>query len=140
MDMTMTTAAMVVADLQACGFETRPLSGREFPVPMDVADSVEYRWRLLSTHACARILRAAFPYEPEKMIAHWASAEDLRWFSGSLGERIRSVVSDAVCPKRVDILQEAVLGRKLQHTARRSAEKQEEIDALELANMGRMYA
>lgn len=136
-----TTAASVVAELQARGFETRPLSGREFPVPFDVAESVEYRWRLLSIDACTRILRAAFPHEPAKMIAHWASVEDLRRFSGSLGARIRSVVSDAVCPKRVDILQEAVLGRKLQHAvARRSAERQEEIDALELANMGRMYA
>lgn len=163
MNETMTTAAMVVAELNVRGLKTRPLSGREFPVPLDVAASVEYRWRLLSLEACTRILRAAFPREDAKLIAHWASAEDIRRFSGELGERIRAAVAAAICPQ-TDPLQDAVLGRRLQHAAagatcasvrelrpldvvrapkraaRRSAEKQEMIDSLELANMGRMFA
>lgn len=158
----MTTAAMVVAELNVRGIETRPLTGREFAVPLDVAASVQYRWRLLSLDACKRILRAAFPREDEKLIAHWANAEDVRGFSGELGARIRAAVAEAICPAS-DPLQEAVLGRRLQHAAagatqahvrplrpldvvralkraaRRSAERQEAIDALELANMGRMY-
>lgn len=159
----MTTAAMVVAELNVRGIETRPLSGREFAVPLDVAASVQYRWRLLSLDACARILRAAFPHEPANLIDHWAGADDVRGFSGELGVRIRAAVAAAICPQN-DMLQDAVLGRRLQHAAagamrapvrelrpldvvrapkraaRRSAEQQEEIDALELANMGRMYA
>lgn len=65
--------------------------------------------------------------------------------------------------KPLDLIDEMVLGRKLQHVMAgltpsdprapcpldvvrgpkkpvRTAERQEEIDALELANMGRMYA
>lgn len=163
MNDTMTTAAMVVAELNVRGLETRPLTGREFPVPLDVAADAAYRWRLLSLEACTRILRVAFPNEDAKLVAHWASAEDIRRFSGELGERIRAAVAAAVCPAS-DPLQDAVLGRRLQHAAagmtrvpvrdlrpldvvrapkraaRRSAEKQEMIDALELANMGRMFA
>jgi hypothetical protein len=161
MNETMTTAANVVAELQARGLETRPLSGREFPVPCSVASDPAYRWRLLSIGACRRILRAAFPRENINMIDHWAGNENLDAFTGALGVQIRAAVSAAIC---TDILRDAVIGRRLQHSLAgvpakpvralrpldvvrpsgrkpaRSAERQEEIDALELVNMGRMYA
>jgi hypothetical protein len=159
MNETMTTAANVVAELQSGGFETRPLSGREFPVPHSVASDPAYRWRLLSIGACRRILRAAFPQESGNMIDHWAGNENLDAFTGSLGVQIRAAVAAAVCP-RTDILQDAVIGRRAQHalagvpakpvralrpldvvrTKARTAERQEEIDALEHGAMAKRFA
>ncbi len=102
----MTTAAAVVVLLQKLGHETQPLTGREFSVPAACGASYQYRWRLLTVQARARILQAAFPdWHPQQAQRH--VGEELKWLErsaargSSYARSILCAIEEALCHSAV---------------------------------------